>query len=132
MNINKMKKQFDLYKKWFKTLLIKEFFNLPFEKQKEFMTIAEQFIQNCNRIHKEAEKIIEKTFTIKIKRIIQDSEKTVIIGLIEGKEIKIEFPSSEVKPKIGNTITCILYSIDKQEWYSSKMRLIEEAKHDQT
>lgn len=129
MNINNLSEQFKTYKKWFNTLLMKEFFNLPFEKQKEFITIAEEFIQSCNRVHKEAKDITEKTFTIKIKDIIvqnSNKDKHLIIGEIEGKEIKIEFPSSEPVPKTGSSMSCLLYSIDNQTWCSSKTLLTKE------
>ncbi len=127
MNINKIEKRFDKYKRWFKTLLMKEFFNLPIEKQKIFISIAEEFLVDCKRIHHEANNIKEKTFQIKIERIIDISpEKYVVVGKIDRNEIKIPFPSTEKKPPMNGTITCVLYSIDEQIWYSSKTRLTEE------
>lgn len=132
MKINKIKEQLEKYKKWFKTLLMKEFLNLPLEKQKEFIIIAEKFLQDCRKIHEEAAHIKERIFQIKVSNILTpttDSHKEyIVVGIVEKNEIKIKFPLSQPKPKIGSTLTCVLYSVDSQNWYSSKTKLIEETK----
>ena len=132
MKINKINEQFKKYKKWFEALLMKEFLNLPLEKQKEFIVITEKFLQDCHKIHEEAAHIKEKVFQIKVSNILTPTTDShieyILVGIVEKNEIKIKFPLSQPKPKIGSTITCVLYSVDNQNWHSSKTKLIEETR----
>lgn len=124
---NKINDQFKDYKKWFQALLMKEFLNLPFEKQKEFLTLSEKFVQNCKVVHEEAKNIKEKAFNFRIEDILpSDTGTYTVIGIIENNKINIEFPLSQPKPTIGHSMRCILYTIDEKIWYSSKTKLIEE------
>lgn len=131
MNIKKLDKKFTEYKKWFQTLLMEEFFNLPFKKQKEFIALAEDFLQKCKKINEDAESIIEKKFRVRIQNITSLHTKDFLVtGFIQEKEIKIVFPSSEPKPEIGGFVDCILYGIDNLNWYSSKRELVKEIYND--
>lgn len=132
MNIKEIDKKFTEYKKWLNTLLMKEYFNLPFKKQKEFIPLIEDLLQNCKKINEEAINIEEKMFPIKVKNVITlHTGDYLITGDIQGKEEKTVFPSSEPKPQKGSLIKCILYSIKQNDtnerfWYSSKTDLMKE------
>ena len=127
MSKKENRKHFINYEKWFKTLLIKEFLNLPVREQQEFIHLTEKFLQDCRNSHKEAQNIREKVFQIKIEKILtSDTKKYTVIASIKENKVKIEIPASEPKPIVGKSITCILYSIDNQTWYYLKEKLIEE------
>lgn len=118
-----IKKKFELYRKWFNTFLAEEFLNLPIKEQKKFLMIAEKFMENCKRVHEEAKNIKEQTFNICIKEI----QKNCIIGEIleTKKEVKIHVVQfNKDIPKIGESIVCLLFSMDEKSWYSSKYALI--------
>jgi hypothetical protein len=131
MNIDRINEKFSTYENWFKTLLLKEYFDLPLEKQKEFITLVENFLIKCKKINKEAENIKEKVFPAKVKDVITlHTGNYLVTGFINKKEIKAIFSSSEPKPLKEKPLNFILYSINGVDWYSSKKKLIEEVYHE--
>jgi len=122
----KMKKKFEDYRNWFFTFLAKEYLNLPINYQRKFLDIARKFIENCEKVHEEAKNIKEKTFIIYIKEIEPArNKKCVIIGKVLeiNKDIRIGVPAAQV-PEVGESIECVLFSLDEELWYSSKEALI--------
>ena len=131
MNIKKINEKITEYKKWFQTCLMEEYFNLPFEKQKEFITMIKDFLQKCEKINEEAKNIKEKKFQIKVLDVTPLHTKDFLVtGFIQNQEVKTVFPSSEPKPEKGGFVDCILYSIDDRNWYSSKEELVKEVYND--
>lgn len=123
-----IKKKFELYRKWFYTFLATEFLNLPVKEQEKFLIISKKFLQNCERVHEEAKNIIEKIFSIHIKKIESfnnKGENCIVIGEIMeiNERVKISLPITYI-PKIGESIDCVLFSLDKKSWYASKEALI--------
>lgn len=118
------KERFEFYTKWFKTLLIEEFLNLSLDYQKKFIVMINKFVKDCQRIHKEAINIKEKSIKVYIKDISKD---LIIKGQVEktGDNIEMSYPSFLKKPSIGDIINCTVYSMDGEIWYSSKKELIE-------
>lgn len=133
-----IKNSFELYQKWFKTLLIKEFLNLPSKYQEKFLVLVEKFHEDCKKIHEEGKVIQEKTITLTVTEIISDET---------GEKFKVYCRSSELKnkvvllmtrpripaPKIGDKICHTVFSLDKDGicpavWYSSKEELITKTK----
>jgi hypothetical protein len=121
---NHLKEKLDLYRRWFSTLLIKEFMNLPFGEQSKFLAIAEKFMADCKRVHEEARDVKEKTVQFQVVRILPNDDYHMIIGEIEGTEVRVRFPSGTKIPNIGDKISCVLFSFDEEIWYSSKEELI--------
>ncbi len=124
-----IKKRFEFYRKWFSTLLIKEFLNLPIKDQNKFILIVEKFLIDCRKVYKEAAEISEKIVIIKITEILAPDnrkEEYTIIGTIKDtdKKVEIKNPATIPLPKIGSNVTCTLFSLDKKVWYSSKEELI--------
>jgi hypothetical protein len=118
------KERFEFYTKWFKTLLIEEFLNLSLDYQKKFIVMINKFVKDCQRIHKEAINIKERSIKVYIKDISKD---LIIKGQVEktGDNIEMSYPSFLKKPSIGDIINCTVYSMDGEVWYSSKKELIE-------
>jgi hypothetical protein len=117
------KERFEFYTKWFKTLLIEEFLNLSLDYQKKFIVMINKFVKDCQRIHKEAINIKERSIKVYIKDISKD---LIIKGQVEktGDNIEMSYPSFLKKPSIGDIINCTVYSMDGEVWYSSKKELI--------
>jgi hypothetical protein len=126
MTISGMREKFELYRKWLSTLLNEEFINLPYKEQDKFMGMLKTFSLNCEKIHKEAKSVKEKQVEIKIKSIeIKDLDNYTISGFsLDLPDLKINFPASQPLPKVGDSIVCIIFSIDGELWYSSKEELI--------
>jgi hypothetical protein len=120
-----IKDKFDSYRKWFGTIIVKEFMNLPHKHQEKFLHLAEKFINDCRKVYTEHNKILEKTIIISVLDIHQDDHNKLLTGKIEGSfnQIKIIVPKS-FKTKKGNKIRHIMYSLDKEIWHSSKEQLI--------
>jgi hypothetical protein len=122
--MNFLKEKIDLYRKWFSTLLIKEFLNLPFGEQSKFLAIAEKFMADCKRVHEEARDVKEKTVQFQVDRILPNDDYHIIIGEIEKTEVRVRYPTGMAIPKTGDKITWVLFSFDEEIWYSSKEELI--------
>jgi hypothetical protein len=123
------KERFELYRKWFQTLLVKEFLNLSLKQQDHFLIMVDKFIKDCQRVHEEAVKILEKKIEILITDISSPNGKSdhyIVTGQSpqSPEYIKIEYPISIKKPSIGDVLTHIVYSTDGEIWYSSKEELI--------
>ena len=125
-----VKKRFEFYRKWFKTLLIKEFFNLDLANQEKFIVIVNNFIQDCQKIHAEAKEIMEKTVIVTITEILSPDNKDenyTVVGHPTTpfmEKIKIKYPSSVKKPSIGDSVPYTVYSLDGDIWYSFKEELL--------
>jgi len=124
-----LKKQFDNYRKWFSTLLIREFLNLPIKEQNKFIIMVERFLLDCRKVYKEATQVTEKIIIIRITEIEPPDnrdEDYKIIGIIKDTEKKVEIknPATIPLPEIGSNVTTTLFSLDKKTWYSSKQELI--------
>lgn len=125
-----IRERFELYRKWFKTLLLKEFLNLPIQSQERFLILVNRFIQDCRKIHEESKSVQEKTIKIITDRVLEPDNKEenyVVCGTVEGTntEIKISFPSSKPQPRKGKKVLSTVYSTDGKTWYSSKEELIK-------
>jgi len=123
--------KFEMYRKWFYTFLRKEFFNLPADYQKRFFTLNENFISDCKNIHEEHQLIKEKVLEIRITKVLDADNKEenfIVFGTVleDGQETKISYPAALKRPKAGDTIHYTVYSLDGNEWYSSKEELIKE------
>jgi hypothetical protein len=119
------KEKFEFYRKWFNTLLNKEFMNLPYKEQDKFLITAKTFLSNCERVHVEAKNIKEKRIVIKIIRIETGSDFYTIVGSApDFQEIRIKQSTSIPRPDVGSDLICIIFSEDGQMWYSSKEELI--------
>lgn len=130
--IELIKKKFEVYQYWFKSLLLKEFMNLPIKYQNKFIILVESFLKDCKDLYNEAQNIREKNIEIKIIDIIvpdEDKDYYTVIGYTkEGeREFKIIYPkeNSEIIPEMGSKTICTLFSIDSIHWYSSKEDLIK-------
>ena len=124
-----IKERFDIYRKWFKTLLIKEFLNLPVKYQENFIIIVEKFIKDCKEVHKDAKRLMEKTVQISVKKILvpdNKEENYIIVGQVNDsqEEVKISYLASIKKPNIGDVLSHVVFSTDGEMWYSSKEELI--------
>lgn len=124
-----IRERFDFYRKWFRSLLIKEFMNLPSRYQERFMVLLEKFTRDCKRTLQEGKSIQEKTIKLIVNKVHEPDNKEenyTISGKIEGTEnyVKISFPVSKSRPEKGKKLNCTVYSIDGKIWYSSKEELI--------
>lgn len=115
------KDRFDQYRKWFRTLLIKEFLNLPFKEQNKFIAIVEKFIIDCKKTHAEAENIKEQFVHL----TVESTEGGILTGKIveTGDLIRIDFPPT-ARVSIGDILELTVFSMDGETWYSSKQELI--------
>jgi hypothetical protein len=127
-----IREKFDLYRKWFKTLLIEEFLNLPTQHQEQFLVIVQKFLDDCKKVHEEGKSIKERIIEIKVKRIAPELMKNKGTYFVFGtcneseEEIKIVFPIKKPQPKIGDKIYHTVYSMgDETIWYSSKEELLK-------
>lgn len=121
------RRKFEFYRKWLNSLLINEFFNLPFKEQGKFLILIEKFLEDCKRVNKEALHVSEKIVQVKIKEILSNEKEIItLIGQIRDtdEEVKIEYPKMLPLPQKEEYLTVVLYSLDKKMWYSSKKQLI--------
>jgi len=129
MTPNGIKERFEFYRKWFRTLLINEFLNLPSEYQKRFIKLSEKFLDDCRKVQKEGDAIKEKNINVIVSDADVDTkdENYKVYGKIEDTETEIsfKFPFTMACPKTGKKIPCVVYSLDGNTWYSSKKELIE-------
>ena len=124
-----IKERFEFYRKWFKTLIVKEFMNLPMKYQDQFIVLLNDFIENCKKIREESKAIQERIIQITVIEILSPDNKQenyIIHGKCsELKDIvKMSVPITKPKPKMGAKIYHTIFSLDKVVWYSSKDELI--------
>ena len=126
ITMDSIKEKFDLYRKWFSTLLNKEFLNLPYKEQDKFLIAVKTFLLNCERVHDEAKTIKEKQIIIKVVRIENSSSDayTIVGSALDFQDLRIKQPTSIPQPEVGSSLRCIIFSIDGDMWYSSKEELI--------
>jgi hypothetical protein len=124
-----LKDQFEFYRKWFRTLLIKEFLNLPSDYQNQFIRMVKKFLEDCIKIQEEGkivkEKLIELTIVDKFLNNHGDVPWTMYCTSPEFKH-KVEIPLFKNYPEleIGTKLHRTIFSIDGKTWYSSKEELI--------
>jgi hypothetical protein len=130
-----IREKFDLYRKWFRTLLIKEYLNLPALYQGRFLIIVQKFLDDCKKINEESKAVKERVIEITVKRVVPEFLEEVmenkdtyeVFGTCadgEDEEIKIVFPIKKPRPKIGAKIHHTVFSLDEIVWYSSKEELL--------
>ena len=127
-----IRENFDLYRKWFQTLLVKEFLNLPSKYQERFLVLVQKFIDDCKKIHEEGKKVKERPLKIIIEKVLtpdNKEEKYIVCGHAPDveKEIRISYPKTERGsiPEIGAKLCHVVYSLDNSIWYSSKTELLK-------
>ena len=123
-----IRERFDLYRKWFRTLLVKEFLNLPRRSQEKLIAIVEKFLQDCKRLYDEGKDLKEKTIEIKILKVstLDNREEAYVIeGRTEGSQdiIRLQYPASK-KPNVGDKIHHTVFSMDGKVWFASKEEII--------
>lgn len=131
-----IKGRFELYQKWFKTLLIKEFLNLPTKYQEKFLTMAEAFLTDCRKILEEGKIIKEKAITLTVTDVLPvgneipggSNEKFRVYCRSYELKDKVVLPVVSPGPKIGDKLNYIVFSLDGDVWYSSKEELINKTK----
>ena len=128
-----IKNRFELYQKWFKTLLIEEYLNLPIKSQEKFMTLVKDFTKSCEKIHEESKVIKEREIKLTIVEILpvfNRDEKYRIYCQSSELQNKVIMPVYQVspEPKIGDKINCTVFSIEGDVWYSSKEELVSKLK----
>lgn len=113
------------YRKWFNTLLVREFLELPYRQQEQFINTVDTFLKDCRKIHKEHENVLERSVTLEVNCITEDDEWAYFVGTAENVtgEIQIRYPKHSA-PRDGKRIIHMVYSLDGQDWYSSKSLLI--------
>jgi CRISPR/Cas system-associated exonuclease Cas4 (RecB family) len=119
-----MDERLNYYRKILKTLLVKEFMNLPFKEQKIFLVMAEKFVTDCKTLHKEAQEIKEKVISVVVQKVIESKDYYAVEGEFNGEIIKMSIPVYLKKPIPGDRISCTVFSSDNNIWYSSKEELI--------
>jgi len=121
-----IKERFELYRKWFKTLLVREFLNLPVKYQERFLEMANGFIQDCKKVMDENMYIQEKVIQILVERIAVSDTEIFVFGRSDQvqEKIKISLPINRPKPKIGSKLCHTVFSINGDVWYSSKEELV--------
>ena len=124
-----IKEKFEFYRKWFQTLIVKEFMNLPSKYQEQFLVISKEFIVKCEKIHGENRSIKEKVINILITDILPpDNKKETYIICGKSSELKDEvrmsMPITKQKPQVGAKLYHTVFSVDGVVWYSSKEDLI--------
>ena len=126
-----IREKFDLYRKWLKTLLIKEFMNLPLKYQENFLVLINKFVEDCKKIMEESKKIHEKIVKIELIKIELLNDTNILWFKIvsTGETIKIAHPISELKNlSVGQKTYHTLFSLGKDIWYSSKEELIQKGR----
>lgn len=125
-----IKDRFELYRKWFKTLLIKEFLNLPSKYQDRFIAMVERFLEDCKKICGEGKSIKERIIQLTITEIIPVLNKEELFKVycksneLENKVLLSIYKSSP-KPKLGDKMYHTVFSVNGEVWYSSKEELIK-------
>jgi hypothetical protein len=122
-----VKEKFEWYRKWFNTLVRKEFINLPSEHQKRFMDLLEKTKNECGKYYNEHKGIKEKILKFKIMRTEDFDESSIKIygrtNELEGDCVMV-YPKSFKAPLAGEVRHFMLYSLDGTSWYASKEELI--------
>jgi hypothetical protein len=122
MTPSRLKERLNYYRNWFETMKVKEFLNLPVKDQNSCLAIIEKFVDDCKKIHEEARHIKEKMVRLTVEDYVIGKK---IIGSFEtGGTVEIELPEYMPLPVMGDIITCTLFSLDGETWYSSKTELI--------
>ena len=129
MNPDGIKERFDLYRKYFRTLLVKEFLNLPTKFQGRFIVLLENMLKDCRRVFEEGKNVKERLVVIQVTQVSSPDNKEeayVVTGTSSDveKEIRLKLPLAKPKPKIGSKLYHTVFSIDGTIWYSSKEELI--------
>lgn len=126
-----MKEKFEIYRTWFKALMMKEFINLPAKYQDRFIAIVDRFLKDCKRLRKESEEIKEKDVEITVDAWHRGKDEltghgtakgATIVGSGSGNKIMINLPLSWDTNR--NVVNWTVYSLDGETWYSSKTELI--------
>lgn len=124
-----IKDRFVFYRKWFKTFLIKEFMNLPLKYQDQFLVILTDFTVSCKKIREECNSINEKMIQLTVTDVDLCNKEEKCIIRAKSPEIKNEvsflLAISNNIPKIGSKLNYTVYSIDKNNWYSSREELMK-------
>lgn len=129
-----IREKFDLYRKWFRTLLIEEFLNLPTQYQERFLILVQKLLDDCKRMFEEGKAVKERVIEITVKKVVpefleevmENKDTFYVFGTcneIEG-EIKIVFPIKKPRPKTGDKLHHTVFSLDETVWYSSKEELL--------
>jgi len=121
--------KFEFYRKWFRTLLMKEFLNLPTKYQDRFLVIADKFLKDCHKVCEEGKKIKEKMIKISVIEVqIPDNkeENYIVCGKSDSVHdiVRMSFPATKSHPSIGQKLTHTVFSADGEVWFSSKEELI--------
>jgi hypothetical protein len=113
------------YQGWFKTFLVKEFLNLPYNQQEKVLRMIEDFKKEAIRIHEEAQFIKERTITLKIEQIKESGDWVQAIGFCPeiNDEVCVNYPIKNA-PLKGKKVIHTVYSLNKKDWYSSKELLL--------
>lgn len=124
-----IKERFEFYRKWLKTLLVKEFLNLPSKYQEQFLSLINEFVENCKKIQEESKVIHERIIQLKVTDVQSPDnkeEKYTVLGTCSDlkNNVKYSLPITKPKPKIGAKLYLTVFSLDKIVWYSSKDELI--------
>lgn len=129
-----IREKFDLYRKWFRTLLIEEFLNLPTQYQERFLILVQKLLDDCKKMFEEGKAVKERVIEITVKKVVpefleevmENKDTFYVFGTcneIEG-EIKIVFPIKKPRPKTGDKLHHTVFSLDETVWYSSKEELL--------
>jgi len=127
-----IKERFELYRKWFRTLLVKEFMNLPSKHQMQFIGLIKDFIENCNKVYEDQIDIKERVINLTVTKVLSPDNKQesyVICGKSSElkDEVRMSVPINRPKPKLGVKLYHTVFSLDEIVWYSSKEELITKA-----
>jgi hypothetical protein len=133
-----IREKFDLYRKWFRTLLIEEFLNLPTQYQERFLIVVQKFLDDCKRMYEEGKAVKEKIIEITVQKVVpefleevmENKDTYFVFGTCNESEneIKIVFPIKKPRPKIGDKLHHTVFSLDEVVWYSSKEELLKGTK----
>lgn len=124
-----IKEKFELYRKWLKSLLVKEFINLPVKHQENFLALINNFVADCLKIMEEGKEIKEQIIKVEVTKIeIPDNkeENFIVYGKTEksNDDIKMRLPIDSPRPKLGAILYHTMFSLNGEVWYSSKEELI--------
>ena len=105
-----IREKFDLYRKWFRTLLIKEYLNLPALYQERFLIIVQKFLDDCKKIHEESKAVKERVIEITVKRVVPEFLEEVmenkdtyeVFGTCADSEDEIKIITNEKTPERSN------------------------------
>jgi len=129
MDVSKEKMAY--YRDILKTL-INEFIDLPHNEQENFLMVYKEYSGKLNRIIQEHSTIKEKILHIEVSEVRINQEGHIVIGKVveTGDEGKIFFPAFMKTPSLRDTISCSMFSVDGNIWYSSKKILIKECSNE--